>query len=206
MFSPPWFAGIYRIRKEAKSNGLASPPKLLKLRPNLAGASLFSLPRERNVLRGPYYGAPALWLLYHTARRSGRRGRGSHGHSKPVVRPGERSVIRCSCYKRGQVFHRLPAPPFTGRGPQLFAYAKPRPFPCSGPVQSPKPSPGLPQLVGRIIPSKRPISSGTPWPLWTGAMGFLDEAPCEELVRQGEELPSVRSLRYSSWKLRLKVR
>jgi hypothetical protein len=47
MFSPPWFAGIYRIRKEAKSNGLASPPKLLKLRPNLAGASLFSLYLER---------------------------------------------------------------------------------------------------------------------------------------------------------------
>jgi hypothetical protein len=32
MFSPPWFAGIYRIGKEAKSNALASPPKLLKLR------------------------------------------------------------------------------------------------------------------------------------------------------------------------------
>jgi hypothetical protein len=37
-------------------------------------------------------------------------------------------------------------------------------------------------------------------------MGFLDNAPCEELLRQGEELPSVRSLRYSSWKLRLKGR
>jgi hypothetical protein len=32
MFSPPWFAGIYRIGKEAKSNGLASPSRLLKLR------------------------------------------------------------------------------------------------------------------------------------------------------------------------------
>jgi hypothetical protein len=40
-------------------------------------------PALRTCGRGLYaIRAPALSLLYHTARRSGRRGRGSHGHSK----------------------------------------------------------------------------------------------------------------------------
>jgi hypothetical protein len=34
--------------------------------------------------------------------------------------------------------------PHTRAGAQLYADAKPRPFPCSGPVRFPKPSPGLP--------------------------------------------------------------
>jgi hypothetical protein len=47
---------------------------------------------------------------------------------------GERSVLRCSCYKRGQVSriifascYGLPAPPFTGRGALLASL---NPGPC----------------------------------------------------------------------------
>lgn len=188
MFSPPWFAGIYRIGKEAKSNGLASPPKLLKLRPNLAGASLFSLPRERNVLRGPYYEAPALSLLYHTARRSGRRGRGAHGHSttsgpaRPFLKraliallqsvravrldpaklygvptsPGAEAMATAS----GTQLPSIP-PPHEGRG-LLVVRPNPGPFLFRGsaPVQSPKPTHGLPLARFRIIPDEMPIPSG----------------------------------------------
>jgi hypothetical protein len=73
--------------------------------------------------------APALSLLYHTACWSGRRGRGSHGHSTTSG----------------------PARPFL-RG--------------SAPAQSLKPSPGLPHLIGRIIPALRLSPPARPRGLW----------------------------------------